>query len=273
MSHSQPPRAPTPLLRGYRDLAAGRSALDGRLRTCDPVVAAGIIDALLAKASMGHGRGDHSNVIVASWLLHVDGDRRRALCQAADEADLPLAAAILDAPVATRGVRRHGRLPEVSIPAATAVRFPMPQGRVYAYMYRWTPEEHPYRFAELHDSARRPWSRESHYIDMLCKHPDARLVSRVLAAPWVRVREVLQIAARRPTTSAIAYAVAKNDRWLSHPRVRAALANNPFSPPTLVLSLLLASERNAWVRLSDPAALHESVAHAACLLRTRRADG
>ncbi len=74
-------------------------------------------------------------------------------------------------------------------------------------------------------------------------HPSGPFIARVLRTQWIRRADVIRVAARRPTTPEIVQAVAMSDRWFCEPRVRSALAENPFT----------ASWLSGWLRLALPA--------------------
>jgi hypothetical protein len=81
------------------------------------------------------------------------------------------------------------------------------------------------------------------------------VVEKLLDQRWLRLRDVVLIAARRPTVPALAWAIASRDRWFFQAPVREALAQNPFSPTSLVLALLptvATSTVQRLVRLGAP---------------------
>lgn len=69
-------------------------------------------------------------------------------------------------------------------------------------------------------------------------HHRPRVIEKLLDQRWLRLRDVVLIAARRPTVPALSWAVATRDRWFFQAPVREALAQNPFTPTSLVLALL-----------------------------------
>lgn len=75
-------------------------------------------------------------------------------------------------------------------------------------------------------------------LEPLRLHHRPRVIEKLLDQRWLRVRDVVLIAARRPTVPALSWAVATRDRWFFQAPVREALAQNPFSPTSLVLALL-----------------------------------
>jgi hypothetical protein len=81
-------------------------------------------------------------------------------------------------------------------------------------------------------------------------HHRPRVIEKLLDQRWLRLRDVVLIAARRPTVPALAWAVASRDRWFFQAPVREALAQNPFSPTSLVLALLPAVTASTASRLA-----------------------
>ena len=69
-------------------------------------------------------------------------------------------------------------------------------------------------------------------------HHRPRVIEKLLDQRWLRLRDVVLIAARRPTVPVLSWAVATRDRWFFQAPVREALAQIPFSPTSLVLALL-----------------------------------
>lgn len=69
-------------------------------------------------------------------------------------------------------------------------------------------------------------------------HHRPRVIEKLLDQRWLRLRDVVLVAARRPTVPVLSWAVATRDRWFFQAPVREALAQNPFSPTSLVLALL-----------------------------------
>jgi hypothetical protein len=64
------------------------------------------------------------------------------------------------------------------------------------------------------------------------------VVQRLCANPRLQLRDVLQMATRRPTLPRALVEIALAPRWLAQPDVRHALAQNPFAPTGIGLKLL-----------------------------------
>ena len=80
---------------------------------------------------------------------------------------------------------------------------------------------------------------------------DPQVVARLLRGPAIRLREVLAIASRRPTSDPIVREISGSLRWMARIEVREALVANPFVRPRIALMLLptlLAPARRALSR-------------------------
>lgn len=106
------------------------------------------------------------------------------------------------------------------------------------------------------DSARFFYGRGARgVLAPLRMHHRPRVIEKLLDQRWLRLRDVVLIAARRPTVPALSWAIASRDRWFFQAPVREALAQNPFSPTSLVLALLptvATSTVQRLVRLGAP---------------------
>ena len=77
---------------------------------------------------------------------------------------------------------------------------------------------------------------------------------------------MLRVAARRPTTPALAFELASSDRWIQRLEVREAMAQNPFTPTGIVLSLLPSIRRRLLGHLRGAGDAHPLVSAAAAAL-------
>jgi hypothetical protein len=103
-------------------------------------------------------------------------------------------------------------------------------------------------------------------------HPSPVMASRLLDQRWLTLRQALVIASRRPSSPAIAFAVARSERWMRYAALREALALNPFTPTGLALALLPTLRWPVQKHLRDAGDVHPLVAEAArCFLELRRA--
>jgi hypothetical protein len=75
-------------------------------------------------------------------------------------------------------------------------------------------------------------------IDRLLHDRDHRVIQLLLDNPRLTERDVIAIAARRPTRPEVLKVIASHGKWSSRYRVRKALACNPYTPDGISLRLL-----------------------------------
>lgn len=75
-------------------------------------------------------------------------------------------------------------------------------------------------------------------LDRLCHDKNWRVIANLLDNPRITERDVIGIAARRPTRPEILELVAKHNKWASRYHVRKAIACNPDAPYALARPLL-----------------------------------
>jgi hypothetical protein len=102
--------------------------------------------------------------------------------------------------------------------------------------------------------------------DALVRHSSSFTIRRLLAARLLTASDAVRIAARRPTTPAIAREVATSLRWMSVPAVREALVSNPFTPTELALAFLPTLRRTRVREIARVANVHPRIRDAARLL-------
>lgn len=208
-------------------------------------------------------RGDllAEDALLASvlWLLGPGARVVDELHGQAASAGLSVTAAMTaDAPP-HRALAPRGRLPESSLPLTTRLRPRLIavarddlDGLDLAF-FRPLP---PPRLPEWH--VRRMVAR-------LAAHHDPFVIRRLLAEPALRPRDVVRLAARRPTTPEMVRELIQSVRWMAHPGVRAALAGNPFVPTRT--ALLLAPTCPSRLRSLAAANVHPLVRALAVALR------
>lgn len=81
-------------------------------------------------------------------------------------------------------------------------------------------------------------TRDRMLIDRLLHDRSPYVISLLLDNPRLVERDVIKIAAMRPTRPEVLETVARHGRWTSNYRVRKALAANPYTPRTVALQLL-----------------------------------
>lgn len=81
-------------------------------------------------------------------------------------------------------------------------------------------------------------TRDRLLLDRLVHDRDPRVIAMLLDNPRVVERDVVRIAAMRPTRPEVLAELARHARWSSNYRVRKALACNPYTPRPVALRLL-----------------------------------
>ncbi|HKC59004.1 MAG TPA: hypothetical protein VKB92_02880 [Myxococcales bacterium] len=80
--------------------------------------------------------------------------------------------------------------------------------------------------------------RNRDLLARLAQDQDPTVVRNLLENPRCTEREALVAASRRPVRTAVLQEVFRSRRWATNRRVRKALAQNPYSPPSLAISAL-----------------------------------
>lgn len=75
-------------------------------------------------------------------------------------------------------------------------------------------------------------------LDRLCHDRNPKVITLLLNNPRIVERDVVRIAAMRPTAPDVLKAVAGHRKWASRYRVRKALVCNPFTPTNITVRLL-----------------------------------
>lgn len=81
-------------------------------------------------------------------------------------------------------------------------------------------------------------TRDRLLIDRLLRDTNPQVIGVLLNNPHLRERDVVFIAARRPTQAAVLRVVAAHPRWCTRYAVRKALACNPYTPVAIATRLL-----------------------------------
>ena len=80
--------------------------------------------------------------------------------------------------------------------------------------------------------------RDRDKIDRLLHDRDHRVIQLLLDNPLLTERDVIAIAARRPTRAEVMKTIASHTKWSSRYRVRKAIACNPYTPESISIRLL-----------------------------------
>jgi hypothetical protein len=224
-------------------LAMRRAVIERELLALEAVEQAVAIEELAVSANEGNANARTAVVALTSWVVH----RRNAgadttldsIEQAASHAGLRHACNLGGDASSAKSLAPLGRLPEVGLNRD-------------GYFPKLVPPERGSRSGCGGDQRVFRWfaqhgltwlGSELKPLPHFLLNPSGPFIARVLRTPWIRGADVIRVAARRPSTPEIVHAVAMNDRWFCEPRVRIALAENPFT----------ASWLSSWLRLALPA--------------------
>ena len=96
------------------------------------------------------------------------------------------------------------------------------------------------QFPDAELGRRKAWARgrDREIIDRLLWDPEPSVIEILLNNAIVVERDVVAIAARRPTSPDCLMAVFRHYKWLSRTQVKLALAANPYLPSDAALALL-----------------------------------
>ncbi|HTJ80616.1 MAG TPA: hypothetical protein VL400_02800 [Polyangiaceae bacterium] len=75
-------------------------------------------------------------------------------------------------------------------------------------------------------------------LDRLLRDPHPAVIKNLLSNPRITEEDIVRLAARRPTFADVQSEIAKTPKWAARPRVRLALAQNPFTPPDTAVALV-----------------------------------
>jgi hypothetical protein len=223
-------REANPLMRlhGLPDLRLRRARLREVLLANDEELVEWLCE-LVSRAHVGDGQAALSLVSWGSLMAHarldpvlteaMDRFRLRAPPTDAAEAETPsrLFFAALTGPATHRVLSFRVRLDGGgSLRGQHRVQSP------------WQPSYHGKQFTRPHP----------HVLFQAYRHDDSRFRKLLLSEPWICERDVVNMAALRPSTEAMLLTIAQCDRWFFCERVREALGANPYTPSWLVATLL-----------------------------------
>ena len=234
----------TRAVRSVPTMAMRRAVLEEKLLALSPGDAAAAIEALAIAAQSGDAAARIALVALASAFVlrrradgvagvDADGAAVDAIAVAAGEQGNALADRICANTGSAKSLPLRGHLPEVGLnrEGYFPTRLPPRMGDFG--------EPHVKSFQRFASRGFALVGNDLKRLDAVLFCPSGAFVERLLRAPWVRLQEVLRIAARRPSTPEIILAIAASDRWFQEPRVRAALAANPFTPSWLTAAIEL----------------------------------
>jgi hypothetical protein len=107
-------------------------------------------------------------------------------------------------------------------------------------------------------------------LDRLLRDPHPAVIRNVLVNPRITETDVVRLAARRPTYPDIQVEIARSERWSIRPRVRVAIVQNPYTPPTISVPLVALLLRHEIEEISKATDLPPILRAAAIELLERR---
>lgn len=93
-------------------------------------------------------------------------------------------------------------------------------------------------------------------LEKLLLDPDAVVIEHLLQNPRILEADVVRIAARRPIPATTLGVIARHPRFGTRPRVRAALARNPYTPSDVALHALPSLSQRELREVAGDAHLH-----------------
>ncbi|MFO0617321.1 MAG: hypothetical protein U0414_32295 [Polyangiaceae bacterium] len=107
-------------------------------------------------------------------------------------------------------------------------------------------------------------------LDRLLRDPHPLVIKNLLSNPRITEEDVIRLAAKRPTYPDVQAEIGRSERWSIRPRVRLALAKNPYTPVPLSVPLLPLLLRQELAEIAHATELPGVVRAAAMDLLDRR---
>ncbi|MBK6849503.1 MAG: hypothetical protein IPG96_18915 [Proteobacteria bacterium] len=107
-------------------------------------------------------------------------------------------------------------------------------------------------------------------LQRLLRRPEPEVLPHLLQNPRVVERDVVRLAARRPTEPALQRVILRSGRWGARHAVKRALVLNPYTPTELSLRLLGFLARSDLQLVAETATLATDLREAAAQLLGRR---
>lgn len=107
-------------------------------------------------------------------------------------------------------------------------------------------------------------------LDRLLRDPHPLVIKNLLLNPRITEDDVVRLAAKRPTYPDVQEEIARSERWSVRPRVRLALAQNPYTPVALSVPTLPLLMRHQIDEIAHSPELPSVVRAAALDLLDRR---
>jgi hypothetical protein len=112
---------------------------------------------------------------------------------------------------------------------------------------------------------------ETHWLEALALDPDRVVIRNLLCNPKLVEADVVRIAALRPVAASTLVEVGRCQRWIVRPRVRVALARNPYTPAQLAIKLVSSLPLPDLRAMRSDPDLHAETLHQVELELERRA--
>ncbi len=119
----------------------------------------------------------------------------------------------------------------------------------------------PRKLADIPLGRRRSLARASDaaLLEQLARDPDPIVITNLLLNPRLREEDVLRMAALRPVAETTLIEIHKSPRWAPRPRVRIALARNPYCPVDIAVKVLTSIPKADLREIRQDTRLHAEV--------------
>jgi len=114
-------------------------------------------------------------------------------------------------------------------------------------------------------------TKDQDTLNRLTQEQDPIVIEHLLQNPRVTIKEVVKIASKRPTGENILWTIYRNKKWMNHYMVKMSLINNPYTPPSISVSLLHFLMESDLVDVAENTILHQTVRRAAVqMIKSKR---
>lgn len=207
------------------------------------------LDELARDAAMGASPADVEAMLAcALFFLRGREDRIAPLLDAARRTEKSVAVALFEEASPHKALSHRGRLRDrggprrvireatIRHPSADEVRAVFDDAPWLDGYPSWLPEAGAYEASK--ERIRLPPAHVAMQVRQLATRNDSGVIRNLLFDRAMSAREVVKIAARRPTSADLVDEIVAHDGWIARPDVRTALVENPFTPTRTVLLLL-----------------------------------
>jgi len=104
---------------------------------------------------------------------------------------------------------------------------------------------------------------DARLLELLARDLDPMVIRHLLRNPRTREAEVIRVAAQRPIAPSTLEEIFQSERWSHLPRVRVAVARNPYCPIAIAMRLIAALPLPELREMRDDPNLHEETRAAA----------